>query len=452
MRAAQQQRDQSNVTIQGMTTLPINVTTSDQDTSNGGALGISVWQLLINSDFYANYATMYDEIRMNGFRMKIIGNSAGTTILASGLSSVGTVVALDRNGVRGRPLQVVRGTLGDVIPDPYIQLEASGRNTPWQQALSYGSAKIKSWSPGNAFQQWISAYASNMMEKAQYVKTQSLRPTTSTIENGEGGTRRTYAQGFPSGFRLGVTEGDADETYTPSTETDDVAFDPVILLGVYNVPQTTVATTQTFTFSIEYKVDVTFRGVRRSTFTRQIMDNIQGEQVEKTLNMLVTSNGIQNIDIRGYTDLALTTNVDTDEMIYANVEPLNSGGGSLGTITFDQFSNTQGDVELQPGWSLIVVRGRNGDTGWSCYYNDKSTAASISETSTTLTYVTFQGEAATFRVNVTRGGTVTELIRVTTVDAADTNGLTIFPSEFSTYVDTKIARFDNDNNPFNTTE
>ena len=342
--AASKNTDSTNVTIQGITTLPIRVTTSNTTSVNGEALGISVWQLLINSDFYANYATMYDELRMNGFRLKIIGNSAGTTVLASGLSSVGTVVALDRNGVRGKPATFRGGEDGAITANPFIELDETERSRSWQQALSYGSAKIKSWSPGNAFQQWISANVSNMIEKAQYVKTQELTPSRVKTTGAGDGAQQQYIQGFPSGFVAGTGATALGNQFTKWTGTSDISFDPVILLGVYNIPNTQagVATEQVFTFSIEFKVDVTFRGVRRSTFN-DVM-NPGDEQQAKTMVVSVAENGIQDINVRGYTDVQLNTNVPIPELTnilqtwtVVDIDGDSSQGGATGTGAFTEF-------------------------------------------------------------------------------------------------------------------
>ena len=310
-RAGRQGTDSTNVTIQGMTTLPIRVTTSNAYTTNGQALGISIWQLLINSDFYANYATMYDELRMNGFRLKIIGNSAGTTVLASGLSSAGTVVALDRNGVRGKPATFRGGEDGGTTANPFIELDETEKSRSWQQALSYGSAKIKSWSPGNAFQQWISANVSSMIEKSQYVKTQELTPSRVRTTGSGAGAQQQYIQGFPSGFVAGQGATALGNQFTRWTGTSDISFDPAILLGVYNVPNTQagVEAEQIFTFSIEFKIDVTFRGVRRSTFN----DVMQGAGADRTMSLRVENNGQLSVDVGDYTTLALTTDVQVPE-------------------------------------------------------------------------------------------------------------------------------------------
>ena len=278
IRASTKMRDRADVTVQGIVNVPIKASVQGTAVvgSSAGTMALSVWQLVMLSNFYDSYKTMYDQVKLGGFSCKVIGNSASSVTLASGLSSVGTVVAFDRNGVPGHPVKVDNFTVqkyGSNEYTPFIEMvnaddTAYDGNASVNQILSYGSRKSKPWSPGNAFTQYISGYAQTAQEMQEWLQTDQLLKTYTQVDgNGKAGT---YYLGCPSGIsRLYYDHADDGEEidakkyvnsdgglYTPR-------WNPVVLLGVYNVPIASQGTgEQTFSFTIEYKASLSFRGLR----------------------------------------------------------------------------------------------------------------------------------------------------------------------------------------------
>lgn len=265
MKASKKGVDCSETVIQGMLNIPIVVdTTKDATYSNGEVAAIPVWQLLFNSEYWPKMKDLWEMVKITGIQIKILGNSAASTVLASGLSSVGVLVAIDRNGVNGRltgpsfssedPVGTKRGA--------YMMYLDGAPSDNVNNALAYGSCKTKNWSPGNAFYQWISCYPSSMSEKDPWLSCDDGVPNY-IIKGGAAGEEVgvSYSLGYPNGLTVM-----AQDKYSGSKGNyRSFGFDPVILLGVYNVPMVASTSTdmrQTFTFSMEFKLATVWRGPR----------------------------------------------------------------------------------------------------------------------------------------------------------------------------------------------
>lgn len=278
-------RDQLNTTIQGVLQVPVQVKSANYGAQNnkfpvdgrtyantGGAMGFSIWQALMDSQFYRNYKSMYDQVKINGFQCKILGNAAESLTMASGLSSVSVVTAWDRSGIDGTVESgIVKAFAQDDVfpatPTPFVSpnvMRGAGQNGTAEgilqvnRILSYGSAKQKPWSPGNAFTQYVSGYAQTAQEIQQWMQTDKL--ARSVYSKVAGVNDLTYEYGFPSGL----------SSYTNVVTTASTAllgspsFDPVVMLGVFNVPNTS-GVVPVFVFTVEYKISVSFRGSRSGT-------------------------------------------------------------------------------------------------------------------------------------------------------------------------------------------
>lgn len=319
IRASMQMRDQSNVTLQGIVQVPVNVTnlnaapaTDGAYANLGNAVGVSIWQLAFMSQFYNNYKNMYDQMKLNGFRCKILGNSASSVTMASGLSSVSVVTAFDRNGVQGNPFVSTVPEVGSSARSSYLDLGGTAVAAV-NQVLSYGSAKSKPWSPGNSFNQWISGYAQTAQETQQWIATDKLKTTTVSVTADGENRIKTWNLGYPSGLSNpglftaknvdpeAMDEYDANNKYSKTAQAlaaSPIYWDPVLLIGVYNVPAiaAAVAANQTFTFTVEYKIDVSFRGTRSGTITNPAAERVEGTEILQTLNVAVDPGEVVNIE------------------------------------------------------------------------------------------------------------------------------------------------------------
>lgn len=344
MIASKQQRDSATVVLQGMMNVPITVNTQNANpVSNGAVVGLSIWQLLFNTKFWEHYKEMWDQVKMMGFRCRIIGNSAATTVLASGLSSVGVVTAVDRTSIPG-------GVMAPAfMPDeqqngnwkPAIILnpgKAGNSEEMINAALSYGSCKTKNWSPGNAFYQWVSCYPSTMNEKEHWIETDNAIITAGVWQGAAGNQK--LVMGYPSGLDM----ESENMALTASGQTrmgsnNPPGFNPVMLLGIYNIPQTTATSAQVFTFSIEYKIPCTFRGARSgnqdaAALVRAVAPPDSGQLLEVN----ITENGDRIFNEGPYDPVVIKTNVKPslgvrEKTVGENgttvIEPYDQGNGQF---------------------------------------------------------------------------------------------------------------------------
>nr|WDW25905.1 MAG: putative capsid protein [Canine stool-associated circular virus] len=227
-RAGRQQRDAATVTISRIASVAISIPAAGQ-TPNTAPPGygtipdvywnvatINHWNQLRQSTYFNNYAPMYDQMKIDKIRMKVTGSQSGTSITSN--ISPAVVLAFDRNGLDESQI-------------------ASGTNYPLTTATvsTYSSAQMKQWSTGNAFTMYQTIYPSTIMEKGQYVPTNSLEAPSTEVE----GTN-------PCALLSDAT----------------LPFKPTSLLGV-TLGGTNLDAVQTFSFTIEYEYTVTFRGMRK---------------------------------------------------------------------------------------------------------------------------------------------------------------------------------------------
>lgn len=210
-RAARQQRDACTVTISRLT----NVTVPVASNETSGTAFIAHWDSLRQSTYFPNYSSMYDQIKIDKIRVKVTGTAAGAS---TDLVSPTVVLAFDRNGLDS------------------AQLASDGKSlvSGVQGVSTYSSAQSKQWSVGNAFTMWQTIYPSTIMEKGQYIPTNSLS-TAATTDN---------------------------PAYVISDST--MPFKPVTIFGI-STNGTEITSAQTFVFSVELEYTVTFRGMRKPT-------------------------------------------------------------------------------------------------------------------------------------------------------------------------------------------
>lgn len=196
------------MTISRIATVPVTISSGQSN----GAVSINHWDQLRQSTYFPNYSPMYDQMKIDKIRIKITGNQSGTAVTAN--LSPAVVAAFDRNGL-----------------SPSQQITTAAIST-------YSSAQLKQWSTGNAFVMWQSIYPSTIMEKGQYIPTDSLQDPDSVTS-----------------------------TVNPCVNESDptLPFKPITLLGVDM--GSSMSTSQTFAFTVEYEYTVTFRGMRKPSLS-----------------------------------------------------------------------------------------------------------------------------------------------------------------------------------------
>lgn len=226
-KAAIQQRDSAQVVINQVSNLTIPVATGD----TAAASYENVWRILRLHPFFQNYAGMYDQVHLDAVRAKITGSIQGQN--ANAYLTPLVVTAWDRNGFEA---STATATLGQMVPPTVADVP------------TYSSSVSKSWSLGNAFQQTRSLYPSLMSEKSQYVSPISLKvPTVVSSTNST------------------ITDVDANINPSNPIRAPSLPFKPQLLIAV-TVPSSAVVP-QAFQFNIEWDIQVTFRGLRKVSFS-----------------------------------------------------------------------------------------------------------------------------------------------------------------------------------------
>lgn len=248
-RAARAQRDSTTVVINRIATIPVLITPGDTN----GYSTINHWDQLRLSNFFPNYSPMYDQMKLDKVRVKVTGNQAGSAQTSNLSPSV--VMAFDRNGLDS----------GQALSSALIS--------------TYSSAQLKQWSTGNAFVMYQTIYPSTIMEKGQYIPTQSLVDPATSLE--------------PS---------------NPCYDTSDptLPFKPLSFLAVdIGMTQTS---NQTFAFTCEFEYTVTFRGMRKPSLGSSTPSDL------RPLSVDVNENGILNFSpegFDGYSSVQVSTFIDT---------------------------------------------------------------------------------------------------------------------------------------------
>lgn len=253
-RSARQQRDAATVTISRFTTLSVPVLNG----ATGGTAFIQHWDSLRNSTYFSNYSGMYDQIKIDKIRVKLNGTNAGATTDAI---SPTVVIAFDRNG----------------LDSSQLAADGTSLTTGVNGIATYSSAQTKQWSNGNSFVMYQTIYPSTIMEKGQYIPTDSLTTTVSS----------------------------ANPAYAITDST--MPFKPVTLVGVSTNGITTLANA-TYIFSAEIEYTVTFRGMRKPS-----LSSSSGDISLIPLNENIASNGtfsyVPTGDDDGFSEVSIVVNV-----------------------------------------------------------------------------------------------------------------------------------------------
>ena len=194
------------MTISRIATTPVIIAANQ----SSNAVAINHWNSLRQSTYFGNYAPMYDQMRLDKVRIKVTGSQAGSAQTSNWSPSV--VLAFDRNGL------------------------STGQQLSSSVVSTYSSAQLKQWSSGNSFVMYQTIYPSTIMEKGQYVPTESLQDPATVSD--------------PS-----------NPCYNYSDST--LPFKPITLIAVDMGAN--LEADNTFAFTIEYEYTVTFRGMRKPT-------------------------------------------------------------------------------------------------------------------------------------------------------------------------------------------
>jgi len=299
LKAAFEQRDQSEVVLNCNNTvscrIPKRVDGGFEKDFNVAA--VNVFDALYHSEFFGNYAPMYDQVKIDKVKAKITSLQYPTTPGTTN-NNLSVVTAIDRNGLDGNQL-VER-----------ISNEQVCIGTSIGKAIStYSSALTKNLSYGSTFEiiRYITPFT--VQEKGQYISTDSLKQWYRNYSvNGEIGSNR---------YVICDQNTKANDRYykncvsnNPCYLEKDAAlpFKPTFLIGAIGLD----ALNGDCIFNVELDVCCTFRGLRKS----QTIDSDNPTNIYKTIK--VTRKDKKN-NGKGKKGRGFRDDDDNDDRVYDEV-------------------------------------------------------------------------------------------------------------------------------------
>lgn len=268
--AADQQRDTTQVVLksslvrsggQTFTLLDPNYPDLDSSWADTGTIVINIYDVLLRSEFYQNYANMYDQVRIDNIRVDITPSIWSTSSDENPTpeyhipKSLTVVTAWDRSGLSSS--QFVQSSMN---PRSYYCVIG-------EEIENYSSAVNKHLGPASIFNIKRYLYPQSVLEKNQFVNTKDLRPQFSQNANEPYSYDLSYGENFDKSLPNNFLEDSS------------VPFKPTLLVGVrspykpFKAPQIEYYGGQRqqiigwnklkpTVFTFEFEIVVTFRGLR----------------------------------------------------------------------------------------------------------------------------------------------------------------------------------------------
>jgi hypothetical protein len=372
-RAARAQRDSATVVINRIAPFDVYIYGNYYKPSSGGtasgAIAISHWDELRKSQFFPNYSSMYDQMRLDKTRIKITGSSAVSG--DSPYDSPSIILAFDRNGLNSTQYvklpnsQVPSSGLSPVaFPDPNL-------------VSTYSSSQTRQWSSGNSFSMYQTVYPSTIQEKGQYIATGALvapiDPATITgnIPDSEFANPCSFWQ---------------HQSYP---------FKPVTLLAV-RLPQP-VDKPNIYIFNIEFEFTVTFRGMRKPGIAAS-SQSLQNDLLLTPYSETIVSNGIVHVtpdevssSAKGFSSIDIDVNVPQEAAPDPDIQPHTI---TLTDLNFPKtFEIDAEEPDAPDGWNPITIK----------YTGTPPQSCNIGSHSITLNSLTFP---QTFNLDKTSPGSL----------------------------------------------
>ena len=287
-KAANQQKDAADVSLNILHKCSTQYAkwTLEQGTFITGVYAINIWDLLRKSEFYASYANMYDQVKINRVRIKLTPTSMRLTSSQNQYKAITVVTAWDRSGlspeqiiINGQPVfgdtDTKIGAAGD-IKGIYLNMN--------EQIGTYSSAQTRNLNPNSSMSIVRYLYPSSMQEKSLYINTADLLPWYDGYDFEKSryyGIRMpNYVKGNPTTIEDSVLDQDVIISLVEQTpaiknnpafilEDSSIPFKPTFLIGVQSSTNPSLIDANTVdvgpvTFTLEADVGVTFRGLRKA--------------------------------------------------------------------------------------------------------------------------------------------------------------------------------------------
>lgn len=328
MKAAKQQADQSTFTVNIPSTITTfltdgnNFTGENVSRGNLGVYAMNIFDQLRKSEFFLNYANMYDEFKVDRVKVKLLPTSWGNAAQAQYYKNLTVYTAWDRTGlnqtqcnlVLGSDIKKVTNDETNPLNNTYIigtdaGTTNSGTNlldkaglyvTIGEDLTTYSSAESRTVNPNTntSIVRWLNP--KTMQEKTQWLSTGSLKKWYYKYDHLRGRYYEIPVSDANSQFyddqEVLVSEGLVNfqdgssvsvkqiqnifhnimNSDNPCSlyEDNGIKFKPTFLVGVYPNDGTTVTTDMAgqnarvpnnlIKFNVETEVVCSFRGLRKS--------------------------------------------------------------------------------------------------------------------------------------------------------------------------------------------
>lgn len=198
---------------------------------------INIYDILRKSEFFQNYAGMYDQFKINRIRVKLTQGNATSDAFT-------LVSAWDRNGLEASQLNLSSTTV------PFNITSGADFNT---NLRTYSSAVTKSVSSGSSFSMIRYLAPSTMAEKSQWIAPNQLQQWYTPWDTSADDQYQTYAVANATLQASAIT---SNPTYL-LTDTN-LQFKPTFLMNLWS------ASPSSAIYNVEFDITVTFRGMRKS--------------------------------------------------------------------------------------------------------------------------------------------------------------------------------------------
>lgn len=227
IRNAFQQKDKTEVVINAKQKMSCLI--------NGKSGVLNVFDALLHSEFFNNYAPMYDQVKLDKVKAKF---TALQWPAGNGNSNLTVYTAFDRNGLDEGQINVnqTKTLISSNITDDII---------------TYSSALSKNLNQGSPFEIIRYISPSSIQEKSQYIATDSLRTWYVNYNENE-------VQYINDAGHENISNVDSkNPCYLEKNEA--IPFKPTYMIGCQGVAQNGACI-----FNVELDICVTFRGLRKS--------------------------------------------------------------------------------------------------------------------------------------------------------------------------------------------
>lgn len=321
MKAAKQQADQAQVTIN----IPSSISafcsnyTHQGKTVTAGCYALSIFDQLRKSDFFQNYANMYDEFKIDRVKVKLLPTRWSNLSSNNNYRNLTVYTAWDRSGLNESQYELLVGKdyRNDTThwPGHNIWVIGSASGTPesddpnavtdygglyvtvGKDISTYSSAesRVVNINTNTSITRWLNP--KTQQEKGQWLSTGSLKNWYISYDMARGRYYDIPVTDFKelrveedwSAEQIVTSQGLGENTITKSSisglssdnpcsllEDNGIRFKPILLVSVYPEDNNTVKwqdpTTQTnidvpanlMSFNTETEVVVSFRGLRKS--------------------------------------------------------------------------------------------------------------------------------------------------------------------------------------------